>query len=62
MSATKSVNGYQIKQAKDGQWWLASAQGEHIAGPFASEAMAVEVASVFEDQAGHASSRRSPKS
>ncbi|AZD02781.1 MULTISPECIES: hypothetical protein [Pseudomonas] len=62
MSATKSVNGYQIKQLKDGQWWLVSAQGENVAGPFASEAMAVEVASVFEDSAGHASARRNPKS
>ncbi|MCB2254402.1 hypothetical protein KTQ74_21020 [Pseudomonas chlororaphis] len=62
MSATKSVNGYQIKKLQDGQWWLVSAQGESVAGPFPSEAMAVEVASVFEDSAGHASSRRSPKS
>ncbi|WP_347900663.1 hypothetical protein [Pseudomonas purpurea] len=50
MSAAKSVNGYLINQAKDGQWWVDSANGENIAGPFPSEALAIEVASVFQDQ------------
>jgi len=50
MSAAKSVNGYLINQAKDGQWWVASVEGENIAGPFPSEALAIEVASVFQDQ------------
>jgi hypothetical protein len=48
MSAAKSVNGYLINQAKDGQWWVDSAGGENIAGPFPTEALAIEVASVLE--------------
>ncbi|MBV4518705.1 hypothetical protein KVG88_01415 [Pseudomonas sp. SWRI74] len=48
MSAAKSVNGYLINKAKDGQWWVDSASGENIAGPFPTEAMAVEVASVLQ--------------
>ncbi|MNL02561.1 hypothetical protein D3C87_1230710 [compost metagenome] len=48
MSAAKSVNGYLINKAKDGQWWVDSVGGENIAGPFPSEAMAVEVASVLQ--------------
>ncbi|MGE8186210.1 hypothetical protein [Pseudomonas sp. NPDC086278] len=50
MSAAKSVNGYLINQAKDGQWWVDSASGENIAGPFPTEALAIEVASVLQDQ------------
>jgi hypothetical protein len=48
MSAAKSVNGYLINKAKDSQWWVDSASGENIAGPFPTEAMAVEVASVLQ--------------
>jgi hypothetical protein len=48
MSAVKSVNGFLINQEKDRQWWVASAAGENIAGPFPSEALATEVASVLE--------------
>lgn len=48
MSEAKSVNGYLINKAKDGQWWVASVGGENIAGPFPSEAMAIEVASVLQ--------------
>ncbi|MOA39081.1 hypothetical protein D3C78_1608310 [compost metagenome] len=48
MSAEKSVNGYLINKAKDGQWWVDSVGGENIAGPFPSEAMAIEVASVLQ--------------
>ncbi|WP_247257509.1 hypothetical protein [Pseudomonas moorei] len=48
MSAAKSVNGFLINKAKDGQWWVGSVAGENIAGPFASEALAIEVASVLE--------------
>ena len=47
MSEAKSVNGYLIS-AKDGQWWVAGVGGENIAGPFPSEAMAIEVASVLQ--------------
>jgi len=50
MSAVKSVNGYLIVQAKDGQWWVNSASDEKIAGPFPAEALATEVASVLQDQ------------
>lgn len=49
MSAAKSVNGYLINKAKDGQWWVDSASGENIAGPFPTEALAIEVASVLQD-------------
>ena len=48
MSEAKSVNGFLINQVKDGQWWVASATGENIAGPFPTEALAIEVASVLE--------------
>lgn len=48
MSAVKSVNGYLINKAKDGQWQIDSAAGETIAGPFPTEAMAIEVATVLE--------------
>ncbi|WP_223547986.1 hypothetical protein [Pseudomonas sp. A-B-19] len=48
MSEAKSVNGFLISQVKDGQWWVASAAGENIAGPFPTEALAIEVASVLE--------------
>ncbi|CAI8848618.1 MULTISPECIES: hypothetical protein [unclassified Pseudomonas] len=48
MSEAKSVNGFLINQVKDGQWWVASVTGENIAGPFPSEALAIEVASVLE--------------
>ncbi|TDV67615.1 hypothetical protein [Pseudomonas sp. LP_7_YM] len=49
MSEAKSVNGYQIKQLQDGQWWLIGHDEEHVAGPFASESSAIEVAAVFQD-------------
>ena len=48
MSAAKSVNGFLINKAQDGQWWVGSVAGENIAGPFPTEAMAIEVASVLE--------------
>lgn len=50
MAEAKSVNGYLINQAKDGQWWVCSAAGENIAGPFGSESAVIEVASVLQDQ------------
>ncbi|NVZ99588.1 hypothetical protein [Pseudomonas gingeri] len=58
MSAAKSVNGYLINQAKDGQWWVAGVDGENIAGPFPTEALAIEVASVFQDTPAPAAKRR----
>ena len=48
MSEAKCVNGFLINQAKDGQWWVGSTSGENIAGPFPTEALAIEVASVLE--------------
>ena len=48
MSAAKSVNGFLINKAMDGQWWVGTVAGENIAGPFPTEAMAIEVASVLE--------------
>ncbi|NUT76757.1 hypothetical protein HNO86_17060 [Pseudomonas sp. C1C7] len=48
MSAAKIVNGYLINKTNDGQWSINSAAGEKIAGPFPTEAMAVEVAAVLE--------------
>ncbi|MHC8320106.1 hypothetical protein ACYZT4_05320 [Pseudomonas sp. GB2N2] len=48
MSEAKSVNGFLINQAKDGQWWVDGVSGENIAGPFPTEASAIEVASVLE--------------
>ncbi|WP_047529434.1 hypothetical protein [Pseudomonas sp. 11/12A] len=48
MSAAKSVNGFLINKEMDGQWWVGSVAGENIAGPFPTEAMAIEVASVLE--------------
>ncbi|MCK9801339.1 hypothetical protein BK634_19890 [Pseudomonas chlororaphis] len=61
MSAAKSVNGYLITPAKDGQWWVATTGGENIAGPFPSEAMAIEVAAVLQDQPPPPSRRRTSK-
>lgn len=61
MSAAKNVNGYLINQAKDGQWWLTGINGEAVAGPFPSEALAIEVASVFEDTPAPAARRRGNK-
>ncbi|MHC8286733.1 hypothetical protein ACYZUD_07830 [Pseudomonas sp. XS1P51] len=59
MSVAKSVNGYLINQAKDGQWWVDSVGGENIAGPFPTEAMAIEVASVL--QLEHPTTKRRGK-
>ncbi|WP_314915259.1 hypothetical protein [Pseudomonas helleri] len=59
MSATKSVNGYLIKNVSSKEWWMVAPSGEHIAGPFSSEEAAIEVAEVFEDLAGLAPRGRS---
>ncbi|WP_223507351.1 hypothetical protein [Pseudomonas sp. GL-RE-29] len=48
MSEAKSVNGYLINKAKDGQWAICNAAGENVAGSFPTEAMAIEVAAVLE--------------
>ncbi|WP_433770996.1 hypothetical protein [Pseudomonas putida] len=48
MSVAKIVNGYLINKTNDGQWSIDSAAGEKIAGPFPTEAMAIEVATVLE--------------
>lgn len=61
MSDVKSVNGYLIKKLGDGQWWVTATDGEAIAGPFASESAAIEVAAVFQDQPKAARRRSSPK-
>lgn len=58
MSATKSVNGYLIKSAPDGAWWVTSAADESIAGPFALEQQAIDVAMVLQDQPAPAARRR----
>lgn len=44
---------------KDGKWNLTTTNGEHIAGPFDSEQLATDVASVFTDTP--ASSKRRGK-
>lgn len=49
MAEVKTINGYQIKKLQDGQWWLVGIGDEAVAGPFASESSAIEVAAVFED-------------
>ncbi len=59
MSDVKSVNGYLIKQLQDGQWWVSDASGEAIAGPFASQSAAMEVAAVLQDQPKAAARRPS---
>ncbi|EJM18294.1 hypothetical protein PMI22_03247 [Pseudomonas sp. GM21] len=49
MSEAKSVNGFLIKQAEDSQWWIRNfGDTENIAGPFTTEATAIEVASVLQ--------------
>ena len=50
MSATISVNGYEIKPDESGQWCVFAASGENVAGPFSSQQAAADVASVFQDQ------------
>ncbi|WP_341519954.1 hypothetical protein AABC73_15560 [Pseudomonas sp. G.S.17] len=61
MSDVKSVNGYLIKKLEDGQWWVTAADGESIAGPFATESAAIEVAAVLQDQPKAARRRSSSK-
>lgn len=61
MSQEKTVNGYTIKKLQDGQWWVCVPQGEAIAGPFASEGSAVEVAAVLQDQPKAATRRSGPR-
>lgn len=48
MSEAKSVNGFLVNKAKDGQWWVTGVGTENTVGPFPSEAMAIEVASVLQ--------------
>lgn len=62
MAQAKNVNGYLIKKLQDGQWWACSSEGEPVAGPFASEEAAVEVASVLQDQPKAAPRRPASKS
>nr|WP_137817904.1 hypothetical protein [Pseudomonas sp. 2FG] len=50
MTAGKTVNGYLISQASDGNWWVCTANAEQIAGPFTTEKQAAEVAEVLQDQ------------
>ena len=50
MSDVKKVNGYLIKQLQTDAWWVLDSTDEPIAGPFGSEAAAIEVASVLQDQ------------
>ncbi|WP_297840228.1 hypothetical protein [Pseudomonas sp.] len=62
MSEAKSVNGYLINKLKDGLWWVSDASAEAIAGPFTTEAAAIEVAAVLQDQPkAHARRRSGPK-
>ena len=60
MSDVKTINGYLINKLQDGQWWVCAANAEAIAGPFASESAAIEVAAVLQDQP-KAAPRRSDK-
>lgn len=52
MSDVKKVNGYLIKQLQTDAWWVLESTDEPIAGPFGSEAAAIEieVANVLQDQ------------
>ncbi len=50
MTVGKTVNGYLINQASDGSWWVCTVSEEQIAGPFATEKQAAEVAEVLQDQ------------
>ena len=57
MSEPKGVNGYLITKRADG-WHLINFHGDSVAGVFETESMAIAVAEVFVDEAGHASSKR----
>ncbi|MDI1331424.1 MULTISPECIES: hypothetical protein [Pseudomonas] len=48
MTVAKIINGYTVDKGKDGQWRITAANGEDVSGPLPSEAMAIEVASVFD--------------
>ncbi|MBK5512247.1 hypothetical protein JFT91_17375 [Pseudomonas sp. TH08] len=48
MAVVKIINRYEIRK-KDGKWTVTTTNGEHMAGPFDSEQMATDVASVFTD-------------
>lgn len=50
MSDIKSVNGYLIKEVTPGAWWVLDAAQAQVAGAFASETSAMEVAAVLQDQ------------
>lgn len=62
MSATQNINGFMIKNVSQGEWWIIDASDTRVAGPFPSELMAIEVASVFVDQPAPAVRRRNSKS
>ena len=57
MAEPKGVNCYLITQRADGGH-LINFHGDSVAGVFPTEAMAIAVAEVFVDEAGHASSKR----
>ncbi|MES2869739.1 MAG: hypothetical protein V4749_09240 [Pseudomonadota bacterium] len=61
MSDVNSVNGYTIKQVASGEWWMLDLAGEQVAGPFATEQAAIEIASVFQDQPAPPARRRNKK-
>ena len=49
MSDVKKVNGYLIKEIQPGEWWILGNTEEQVAGAFATEAAAIEVAAVLQD-------------
>lgn len=61
MSETNTINGYTIKQNPAGEWWMVDLANENVAGPFASEQAAIEIASVFQDQPAPPARRRNKK-
>lgn len=61
MSTVNSVNGYTIQQNDSGEWWMLDGANEQVAGPFASEQAAIEIASVFQDQPAPPARRRAKK-
>lgn len=50
MSTPLTVNGYLIKEKTSDAWWIIDSSGDEIAGPFASQQQAAEVAGVLQDQ------------
>ncbi|WP_300720033.1 hypothetical protein [Pseudomonas sp.] len=61
MLATQNTHGFLIKKVSPDEWWIIDATDTRLAGPFPTELMATEVASVLVDQPAPPARRRNSK-